>query len=132
MGILLALSFEVLFIVLSALSTDLWMFMFFRFLNGVTVGGTMLSCYVLLIELCGKSFRPFVIALQEIPFLINYITLLIVAYYVRQWRTLQLVTSLPWIICLSYYWLLPESPRWLLSVGKKKEAMDILTYIARK
>lgn len=99
---------------------------------GATVGGTILCTYVLLIELCGKSFRPYLVGLFEISFITGYMALPIIAYFVREWRYLQLVTSLPWVFVISYYWLLPESPRWLISVGKKKEAIEILTYIAKK
>lgn len=92
----------------------------------------MLSCYVLVIELCGKSFRPYMSGLSEVSLMLSYISLPIIAYFVREWRTLQLVTSLPWIIVAVYYWLIPESPRWLISVGKRKEAIAVLTKIAKK
>jgi hypothetical protein len=31
------------------------------------------------------------------------------------------------LLCISYFWLLPESVRWLLAKGKKAEAEAILT-----
>ncbi|XP_075975242.1 organic cation transporter protein-like [Anticarsia gemmatalis] len=129
--VLISLFFEVVFVAISAAVPVFWMFIVFRFLIGVMVGGTMLCCYVLLIELCGKSFRPYIIGLQEIPFILGYVTLPIIAYFVRDWRPLQLATSLPWIIVAVYYWLIPESPRWLITVGKRKEAIELLTYIAK-
>ena len=130
--VLISLFFEVVFVVISAFVTHFWMFLVCRFLIGVTLGGVMLCCYILLIELCGKSFRPYAAGLQEMPFLISYFTLPIIAYFVREWRQLQLVTSVPWVIVVVYYWLLPESPRWLITVGRKQEAIDILTHIAKK
>ncbi|PZC84114.1 hypothetical protein B5X24_HaOG205836 [Helicoverpa armigera] len=130
--VLISLFFEVVFVAVSAVVPYLWLFMICRFLIGVTLGGTMLCCYILLIELCGKSFRPYLSGLQEMPFLLAYFTLPIIAYFVRDWRQLQLVTSVPWVIVIVYYWLIPESPRWLITVGRKKEAIDILTHIAKK
>ncbi|KAJ8716707.1 hypothetical protein PYW07_003334 [Mythimna separata] len=130
--VLISLFFEVVSVVVSAFVPHFWMFLVCRFPIGVTLGGVMLCCYILLIELCGKSFRPYAAGLQEMPFLISYFTLPIIAYFVREWRTLQLVTSVPWVIVVVYYWLLPESPRWLITVGRKKEAIQILTNIAKR
>lgn len=127
----MTLSIEVFAVAISAVVPELWMFLVLRFLIGVAVGGTMLCCYILLIELSGKSFRPYLIGLHEISYITGYIILPIIAYFVRDWRHLQLVTSLPWIFVLSYYWLVPESPRWLVTVGKKTEAIEILSKIAK-
>lgn len=130
--VLISLFFEVVFVAISAIVPVFWMFLVCRFLIGVMLGGTMLCCYVLLIELCGKSFRSYLIGLQEIPFIMAYILLPVLAYFVRDWRRLQLVTAIPWVIVVIYYWLIPESPRWLITVGKRKEAIEILTKIARR
>jgi hypothetical protein len=92
----------------------------------------MLCCYVMLIELSGKSFRAYIIGLSEISFVSGYFLLPIIAYYVREWRHLQLVTSVPWLLVITYYWLIPESPRWLITVGRKEEAVKILTHVAKK
>ncbi|KAL0880246.1 hypothetical protein ABMA27_002703 [Loxostege sticticalis] len=131
-AVLLALFSNAVFGALSSFSTQLWMFIVFRFLSGSALGGTMLCCFVLLIELSGKSFRPYCMGLSEIAYILGYFLQPIIAYYVREWRHLQLVTCTPWLIVVVYYWLLPESPRWLITVGKKKEAVAVLTHIAKK
>ncbi|KAJ8374995.1 hypothetical protein SKAU_G00055750 [Synaphobranchus kaupii] len=41
-----------------------------------------------------------------------------ITYGVRDWRTLQLVLSAPVLVFVIYYWILPESARWLLTQGK--------------
>lgn len=96
------------------------------------MGGSMLSCYILIVELSGKSFRTHVSGLMHISLIMAFVTLPIIAYFIREWRDLQLVTSVPSVIVVVYYWLLPESPRWLITVGRKKEAVDILTHIAKR
>lgn len=131
-AVVLALSTEVLFVSISAAVPDLWMFLLLRLLIGTAVGGTMLCCYVLIIELSGKTFRPYLMGLVETSYIAGYFVLPMIAYFVRDWRHLQLVTSLPWLFVLAYYWLIPESPRWLVTVGRKKEAIVILTQIAKK
>ncbi|XP_063826797.1 organic cation transporter-like protein [Ostrinia nubilalis] len=131
-AVLLALFCNALFGALSSLSTQLWMFIMCRFLSGFALGGTMLCCFVMMIELSGKSFRPYMMGLAEIAYVCGYIILPIIAYFVREWKQLQLVTCAPWFIVVVYYWLIPESPRWLITVGKKKEAVVVLTNIAKR
>ncbi|XP_034829084.1 organic cation transporter protein-like [Maniola hyperantus] len=128
----LAIFCEVLFVGLSAAVPEFWMFGVFRFLIGTAVGGSMLCCYVYVVELSGKSFRPYLTALNEISYLGSYFTLPVIAYFLRDWRHLQLATSLPWSFVLFYYFLIPESPRWLITTGKKEKAIEVLTYIAKK
>lgn len=57
--------------------------------------------------------------------------LAIVAYFVRDWRYLTLATSVPFILYYFYWFILPESPRWLLAKGRFDEALNILKDIAR-
>ncbi|KPJ06792.1 Organic cation transporter-like protein [Papilio machaon] len=122
---------NVLFIIISGIVPKLWMFLVCRFLIGTSVGGTMLCSYILMVELSGTSFRPYLTGLTEMAYVTASIIQPMIAYYVREWRYLQLVTSVPWIFVVLYYWLLPESPRWLLTMGKKKEAVNVLTKIAK-
>ena len=56
----------------------------------------------------------------------------LLAYFIRDWRSLQLVFSLMSLLMISYFFLLPESPRWLLVAGKLEEAKKTLQYIANK
>ncbi len=39
------------------------------------------------------------------------------AYIFRDWRVVSWVTSIPAFICVALYWVLPESPKWLLTAG---------------
>ncbi|CAE1142017.1 SLC22A4_5 [Acanthosepion pharaonis] len=62
----------------------------------------------------------------------GYIVISILAYYIRTWKLLVLLVSIPTIpVALLYFWLLPESPRWLLTVKKEKEAEIILNKMAK-
>lgn len=129
---ILSLVSEVVFVALSTVSSQVWMFIVFRFFIGTAVGGTMLCCYVIIIELSGKSFRPYMTGLIELSYILSYFTLPMIAYFLRDWRHLQWATSLPWVFVIFYYFLVPESPRWLITMGQKDKASKILTYIAKK
>jgi len=50
---------------------------------------------------------------------------------VRDWRYLTLAVSLPLLMLFSCFFVLPESPRWLIAVGQPKRAARILKVMAR-
>lgn len=54
-----------------------------------------------------------------------------VTYFLRDWRSLALATSVPFLFYYLYWFVLPESPRWLLMRERFEEANDILKTIAR-
>uniref|UniRef100_A0A0K2UKU6 Major facilitator superfamily (MFS) profile domain-containing protein n=1 Tax=Lepeophtheirus salmonis TaxID=72036 RepID=A0A0K2UKU6_LEPSM len=52
-----------------------------------------------------------------------------IAYLVPDWRKMQLIFSVPLVVLLSMYWILPESPRWLHTHGYDRKAEIILRKI---
>ncbi|CAB3226710.1 unnamed protein product [Arctia plantaginis] len=116
--------------VATAYSVDWYMFTALRFFLAVATGGTMVTSFVLIMELIGTKYRDTVGILYQIPFNLGHLTLPLFSYYLRDWSTFQLAISLPSILFLSYFFLLPESPRWLLTSGKAEEAVKIMTTAA--
>lgn len=83
-------------------------------------------------ELVGIRYREMTSVLFHIPFNLGHLTLPLFAYFLRNWHSLQLAISLPSILLISYYWLVPESPRWLFAVGRVDEAVGVLKTAARR
>jgi len=54
------------------------------------------------------------------------------AYFIRDWRNLQLVFSIMSLLMISFFFLLSESPRWLLASGRFEDAKETLKVIAKK
>lgn len=63
---------------------------------------------------------------------VGYMMLSFVAYFVRGWRMLILTLSLISLLYIPLWWFIPESPRWLLSKGRVKEAESIIRLMAKK
>ncbi|PSN46170.1 hypothetical protein C0J52_16090 [Blattella germanica] len=63
---------------------------------------------------------------------VGMVTLPLIALYIESWRLLQLVLSIPTVILILQIWILPESPRWLISQGRRKEALNIVEKISKK
>ncbi|XP_046386293.1 organic cation transporter protein-like [Ischnura elegans] len=105
-------------------------FLLLRFLLAFATGGTMMTSFVICMEVVGGWWRTAAPILYHLPFSIGHSSLAAFSYKFRHWRHFQLAISLPSILLLSYWWLIPESPRWLLAMGHHKEAKKLLTAAA--
>uniref|UniRef100_A0A1B0CZU9 Major facilitator superfamily (MFS) profile domain-containing protein n=1 Tax=Phlebotomus papatasi TaxID=29031 RepID=A0A1B0CZU9_PHLPP len=55
-----------------------------------------------------------------------------IAYVARDWRTIQLIGSIPCFLLLVLWLNVPESPRWLLARGRTEELKEIINRIAAR
>lgn len=55
-------------------------------------------------EICGSKFRSWFGILTQFPFGLGASLLPIIAYFIRDWTTLQLAISLPCVLLATYYW----------------------------
>lgn len=112
--------------VATAFAPWFWLFCVLRFILALATAGTLVVSFVLLMELVGEKRRELVSILYHVPFTIGHITLPIFAYFLRDWRWFQLALSMVSILLISYYWIIPESPRWLFTIGRVDEAAAVL------
>ncbi|XP_071114672.1 organic cation transporter protein-like [Haliotis cracherodii] len=111
-------------------SSNFVMFVILRFINGASAVGVFVSCFVIGIEMVGSSKRVRFGALLETFFAIGMVVLSGLAYFIRDWHTLELATAIPVAACLVYWWIIPESPRWLLKQCRQEEAEVIIRRMA--
>uniref|UniRef100_A0A3B3QMR9 Major facilitator superfamily (MFS) profile domain-containing protein n=1 Tax=Paramormyrops kingsleyae TaxID=1676925 RepID=A0A3B3QMR9_9TELE len=84
-------------------------------------------------ELLGKSTRVLFSSLGVcICYALGYTCLPIFAYFIRDWRMLLMALTVPGFLCVPLWWVIPESPRWLLTHGQVDKADAIIRAIARK
>lgn len=83
-------------------------------------------------EQVGIKYRTDVILLTSFGWVVGYLLLPLVAYLVANFRYLQLVPSLIMTV-MFIFWLphIPESPRWLLTKKRFKEARELLRKACR-
>ncbi|RZF35560.1 hypothetical protein LSTR_LSTR014552 [Laodelphax striatellus] len=122
---------ECFFGIATAFAQDLVTWTTFRIGVGFPVPAILGTPYVLAIEVVGPSKRTLVTILTNIAYSLGLVALAGVVYLVRDWRQLALATSVPFLSFFLYWWVLPESPRWLLARGRFDEAEKILRKMAR-
>ncbi|KAG0720830.1 Organic cation transporter protein [Chionoecetes opilio] len=107
------------------------LFLIFRFFVAAFGSGIFLSNFVIIMETVGSEGRTVMGMMYQCFFAVGFMLLPAIAYFVNDWRSLQLWISIPSVLMLLYYWFLPESPRWLMLQGRYEDALKILRQVAK-
>ncbi|XP_038674831.1 solute carrier family 22 member 2-like [Scyliorhinus canicula] len=118
-------------LLLSFSPSYIW-FVIFRTLQGLFSRGGWLCANVLITELVASEYRRIAGIGNQLSFSFGIILLPAISYIFPAWRNFQLAITIPNFLFLTYYWLIPESPRWLLSQKKGAEALKILQQVAKR
>ena len=79
----------------------------------------------------GPSKRGIFGVTLQAAFAVGIVVLSMLAYHVQHWRQLTLLISVMGLPFILYHWIIPESPRWLLSQNRLHEAVKIMEDIAK-
>lgn len=88
--------------------------------------------YVLVQETTPRSHRSFTGYVGNGAWNLGSLAVCLLAYLLRDWRSIQLCLATSSLLLLLYLPLLPESPRWLLSKGRTTQAVHLLATMARR
>lgn len=102
-----------------------------RFVLGIARMSLFNNGLVIGMEIVGPSKRTFTGMFVQLVWASGEFILLLAAYLMRDWRKLELANACASLVILPFWWLLPESPRWLLSRGREDEALKVLERIAK-
>ncbi|XP_042306568.1 solute carrier family 22 member 3 isoform X3 [Sceloporus undulatus] len=117
---------------IGAFAENLVVFSIIRFLQGVFGKGTWMTAFVIVTEIVGSEDRRIVGIIIQVFFTLGVIILPGIAYLIPTWKGIQLATTLPNFLFLLYYWLIPESPRWLLTRKQGEKALEVMQSIAKE
>ncbi|XP_076241580.1 carcinine transporter isoform X1 [Calliopsis andreniformis] len=116
---------------LTFMSNSFWTWAATRMVVGLTIPAIYQIPFIISLELVGPNYRSFVTVMTCSFYTMGLCMLAGVTYLIRDWRTLAVTTSGPFLLYFLYWWFLPESPRWLLAKGRLGEANDILERLAK-
>ncbi|XP_069357890.1 organic cation transporter protein-like [Maniola hyperantus] len=105
-------------------------FLITEILEAVVGGAAFMSCYILVTELAGPQRRVIAGATMSTIYALGQVTLGLVAWGVPDWRPLTQIIYAPHLLIITYFWIISESVRWLMSKGRYEEAEAILKRVA--
>jgi MFS transporter, OCT family, solute carrier family 22 (organic cation transporter), member 4/5 len=114
-----------------ALSSNYTMFLIFAFLNAVGTSGVYPLAFVLGVEMVGKGKREMAGVVLNYFYSLGEALVGVVAWLDGDWVNLQYWVSAPPILFVAYYWIIPESARWLLARKKNRKAFKIIRKAAK-
>ncbi|XP_054611181.1 solute carrier family 22 member 6 isoform X1 [Dunckerocampus dactyliophorus] len=115
----------------SALSPSYSIYCVFRFLSGMAVSGVILNSVSLKVEWIPTKTRTLVGTLTSFFFTFGQLILAGLAYWLRDWRKLQVVVCAPHFLFFAYSWWYSESARWMVLKRKSEKALKTLHRVAR-
>ncbi|GAB1296068.1 Solute carrier family 22 member 5 [Apodemus speciosus] len=117
---------------LQVFSVNFEMFTVLFVLVGMGQISNYVAAFVLGTEILSKSIRIIFATLGVcIFYAFGFMVLPLFAYFIRDWRMLLLALTVPGVLCGALWWFIPESPRWLVSQGRVKEAERIIRRAAK-
>lgn len=112
----------------SALAPNLTLFMLFRFVGGIGVGAASVTAPIYTAEVSPPRLRGRLVGLVQFNIVLGILLAYMSNYVIAQvlpdetaWRWMFGVMAVPAAIFLLLLMTVPESPRWLLSVGRETD-----------
>ncbi|XP_041824667.1 solute carrier family 22 member 13b [Melanotaenia boesemani] len=130
--VLLSLFVLLVFAVGASFSPNIYVYITLKFFCGISISGIIANAFVIGGEWSDSSKFALCTIICHAFYPLGLMILSGVAYLIRNWRTLQLVLFSPLVLVLGiFYWILPESARWLITQGRKKEAIKAVRRAAK-
>ena len=112
----------------AAVSTNVYLFMFFRFVSGLSIGASSVVAPVYISEIAPPKYRGRMV----ISFQLNVVSGILIAYFsnyllqgfggANDWRWMLGVVAIPSLVFSALMLFTPETPRWLVLYKKDYEA----------
>ncbi|KAM9847312.1 organic cation/carnitine transporter 2-like [Aulostomus maculatus] len=123
---------QTIFTFIQIFSVSWAMYTILLFINALGQMSNFVAALVLGAETLTNNVRVLYSSLgSNFGFAAGYMMLPVFAYFFRSWTSLTLALAVPGLVYIPLWWVIPESPRWLLSKGRVKEAEAIVRKAAK-
>lgn len=120
----IAVVIEILSGIASSFSPNVTTFIIARFFTAFGCYGRNLTGFLLAVECVGLKYRAICGFAYQLGWAFGYCILPAMAYYLRNYEKLMIVTSLPEILWLIWLFWIPESPRWQITHDRIPHAQE--------
>jgi SP family xylose:H+ symportor-like MFS transporter len=117
----------------SGLVTHLGLFMAFRFIGGIGVGVASVVAPIYTAEVAPPKYRGRLVGLVQFNIVLGILLAYLSNYILSNtlspdvaWRWMFMVMAFPAAIFFLLLFTTPETPRWLFSVGRRQEAVEVV------
>lgn len=117
----------------SALAWDWYSFLIFRFIGGLGVGGASVVSPMYIAEISPAKYRGRLVAITQFNIVLGILLAFFSNYIISglnlgvvEWRWMFGVEAIPALAFFFLLFLNPDSPRWLIAVGRVNEAKVVL------
>jgi len=92
--------------------------------------GTYVAPFLMTVEIMGNDKKTLLSMMVNFPFVIGEALMCLIAWSTSSYgyRAMHLVGYIPLLAMLPLWFILPESPRWLLAKGRVEEARNVIKY----
>ena len=87
--------------------------------------------FLITVELLPSEKKTFVSMMINFPFVIGETLMCVIAWATRDYSTMHLAGYIPLLALFPLWFLIPESPRWLLAKGRQSDLRRELSHGAR-
>ncbi|MCE3044041.1 sugar porter family MFS transporter [Legionella sp. 16cNR16C] len=119
----------------AALAAEEWILIVSRFILGIAIGTAAVITPLYLAETAPEKWRGAMVAIYQLAITIGIVCAYSVNYLLIEqnaWRAMFASSAIPAGLLTIFIMFLPESPRWLYSVGRKKEAANALQRLRKE
>ncbi|XP_034558518.1 solute carrier family 22 member 4-like isoform X2 [Notolabrus celidotus] len=118
---------------IQATSISWVMYCILNCMRGASHMSNYTSSIVLGSEMLSKSARvSYTLLGHSMGYGLGYALLPLLAYFIRGWRMLLVASAIPSLLFIPSWWVIPESPRWLLQKGRVEEAERVIRNAAKQ
>jgi SP family xylose:H+ symportor-like MFS transporter len=116
---------------------------FFRILGGIAIGIASMNAPMYIAEIAPADKRGNLVTFYQLAIVIGFFVVFLATYFIGNslseaeniqfgWRQMFWSELIPALLFLILLFLVPKSPRWLMTKNKEEEALNILTRIHGK
>ncbi|XP_022905602.2 organic cation/carnitine transporter 2 [Onthophagus taurus] len=128
------LTFTILFVSRLAMlltSSSTTLFMITCFLSGSATFGVFQSSLVIALEICHRKVHAYMAMCQCVGWAIGFCIMPFIMWYLKEWKSFILMTTIPSGIFFFSHRFMIESPRWLFNKGKRKKCLMAMRKIGK-